>query len=510
MKESRLLRKALLHLLLAAVVIVMAIFAVDHYKGWDSKRENKYHIQVVAPGCTDSGYSLYTDRKTGETFVDDIVPAKGHDFGLWSDAETPNGIDGWTRNRCCYNCGLTEERLFYPDCQIARLALEGDLSGIGKIGEVDVTADFVSSDLSLQSFAVLKYQGHESLGFDKKNFTLKLFHDKDKTQKQKLSFSHWNPEHKYVLKANYIDPSQCRNLVCANVWADITAGRDGIPEKLKQASNFGAADGFPVALYINGQFHGLYSLNLHKDDDLYGMSDGQEHAIVISNNISSEEAFFRSEAVFSDTSPWEVEFCGTKDTRWVQEKLNALITFVMEADDDTFRAHLKDHLDVEAAIDYLLSLYALGLQYNGSNNLVLICYDLNEPWIPTLYGMGTGFGLLEKGQGVIPPEEFLPAPLSEGADSATGSLLWDRLLTSFYPEICDRYAVLRQEIFTPDALIGRVNAHMNQIPDSLYQADAVSFPWPVEMDHNTQITGYITQRIQLLDEIFLMKEGQQS
>ena len=509
MKETRPLWQALVRLLIAALIIVASVWVSSRYE-FRQDQDSQYHIQVIAPNCTQKGYNLYTHRETGETYVDNIVDPIGHDFGEWEDETVPDGVNGWRRSRICHRCTDKDTKLFYPDHSIACVILEGDTTGIDKTREVNMAAQLITPELQLTAHASLKYQGHESLAYDKKNFTLKLYKDSSKSEKLKLTFSHWNPEHKYILRANYIDPSQSRNLVCANIWADAIASRSTVPLPLKNLPNYGAVDGFPVVLYINGQFHGLYSLNLHKDDDLYAMKEGQEHAVVISNHTSSDEAFFRSPATFSESSPWEVEFCGTENDQWVRDKLNDLIAFVMSSSDKEFRDQLKNYMDVDTALDYLLCTYALGLQYNASNNLVLLCYDQDGPWIPTLYGMGTGFGLQEDGEAVLQPDEFLPAYTDGTWNSATNSLLWDRILNNFYPELCQRYFTLRQDILVPDNLIDRVNDHMDQIPDQLYHADAQVFPWPMEIDQRTQITTYIEQRIPILDKIFLVKEGAHS
>ena len=280
----------------------------------------------------------------------------------------------------------------------------------------------------------------------------------------------------------------------------MTASRDGIPTAFKTLSNYGAVDGFPVALYINREFQGLYTFNLHKDDDLFGMQDGSRQAILIANDASSEEAFFRAKAAFDGNSPWEVEFCGTEDSTWATEKLNALIAFVMESDDETFRKELSRYLDVDSAIDYLLSIYALGLTNHSASDLILVCYGEDQPFTASLYDMDSAFGLSEDGKTALDADAFLPAQ----KDSGTGNLLWDRLLQNFRPEIEQRYAFLRESVFDPDAMCRRVTEFTSAIAENLTEADNSVYPHPnPDISHTEQITQYITRRIPLLDEIFL-------
>lgn len=494
-------KPAVLRILVALVLLALSAGLMIYRKRQADTREELYDVTVVNATCTDPGYSLYTNRADGSTYVDDVVPALGHSWGHWVTAEVMTDIQPGVEIRSCSICGEEEEQVRYPALSLPVVALEGNLKNIAKKTEVPITADFISTDTNFSAYATLKHQGHDSLRYDKKNFTLKLYRDGSREEKYKMTFSHWNQENKYILKANYIDPSHCRNRVCADVWAQIAAGRESLPEKMRQLSNYGAVDCFPVALYINREFQGLYSWTLHKDDDLFGMKEGKDQAILIANDDSAPESWFREKAAFTDSSPWEVEFCGTGDKGWAKDKLNALIDFVMESDDETFRRELKDHLDVDSAIDYYLSIYALGLTNHKAGNLILVCYGKEQPFTASLFSMNSAFGLSEDGTTVLAPEEFLP-------EEATGNLLWDRLAENFRPEIQARYASLRKTVFDPDGLCRRVTEYTDAIPETLTEADAAVYPHPnPDISHVQQITQYIVRRMELLDGIFLTGES---
>jgi hypothetical protein len=228
----------------------------------------------------------------------------------------------------------------------------------------------------LDSFSVYAYtswQGHSTLANEKKNYTVRFFDDEALTRKHRMELRPgWQLEHKYVLKANYADATQVRNLLCADVWAQMAATRAGMEPRLAATSNYGATDGFPVTVWLNDEFHGLYTLNLHKDDDLYSMKKGWTDAVMICNGSAAQESMCRAETNFTnEENGWEVEFCGTDDTSWAKDSFNRLIRFVKTADDATFRKELSDYLDVEAAIDHLIALYALGLTiWRGPSPLV--------------------------------------------------------------------------------------------------------------------------------------------
>jgi hypothetical protein len=286
----------------------------------------------------------------------------------------------------------------------------------------------------------------------------------------------------------------CRNLVCANIWADMVRSRDAVPQRLASLSNYGAVDGFPVALYINDSFHGLYTMNLHKDERLFGLKDGAMEAIMNINHTNGAEAFFREEASFADDAPWEIERCATEDPLWAKDHLNELIRFVRTSDDETFRRELSNYLDIDSAVDYAIAMYALGLQEHCSKDLILVCYGEDSPWICSMYDMEEAFDL----------EGPICVPGTDGWDSGTGSLLWDRFLTHFHPEIRERYTQLRQTILDPENLCGRVDAFVGQIPPAIYEADAAVNGVAVHTpEHTRQLKDNIAQLISLSDSVFL-------
>lgn len=494
------MRQSLLRIAAGCILIIVAVAIMTGRLDWEDSTRT---ATVVPPTCTENGYTLYQDKVSGATTVEAVVEATGHSFGELSLVEESDGISCTVRRRVCAVCGEEELQMEYPALPLPMLKLYGSLEGIGKKDEVPLTAAFEDpgQTLSVESYATLKYQGHASLQYDKKNYTLKFYADETREEKLKLALHHWNKENKYILKANYIDLTQCRNLVCADIWAELCAGRESVAEELKSLSNYGAVDGFPVAVYLNDIFHGLYTMNLHKDDDLFGMKEGERHAIMIINEDSAPEALFMAPAAFGDSTPWEVEYCGTEDSAWAKDQLNELIDFVMTADDAAFHAELTRYLDVDAAIDYLLAIYALGLVENGRQDLVLATYG--GVWIPSLYDMENAFGLRKDGDGSHAPTEFLPQKTPGGWDSATGSLLWDRLLNVYTDEIRARYAVLRRTTLSPETICARVDAFTAAIPAEVSLRDLQLYPRAsMEWQSVEQLKTYTTERIAALDQIF--------
>lgn len=442
-------------------------------------------VTVFEPTCTEAGYTLYENLQQGSTRVEDGAPALGHDFG--------NGT-------ACLRCGTAKEEHAIP-----RVEFSGSMNGISKSTRVPLGFSFQGADRDFSCYSFTTWQGHSSLNYDKKNYTIRLFADAGITEKYRLAFDNWQLEHKYILKANYLDPSQARNLASARIWADMAACRPNLPARLLGTSNYGAVDGFPVSLWHDGNFLGLYTMNLHKDEDLFAMRSGAKEAIVIANGQTMDESLFRAPAAFADdASDWELEYCATDENNaWAKDSFNELISFVMNSDDASFQKDLGKYLDVDGAIDYLIYIYALGMSDAGAKDLVLVKYE-DTPWVPSVYDMEDAFGLTPDGKTVIPADHFLPE-FSDGKwTSGTGSLLWDRLLNAFDPQIRARYAHLRQDILTEEALSARVQDIISHIPAELYRQDADLYPHRglPDMDPETQMVQYIHQRMPILDQIF--------
>ena len=467
-----------------------------------------YNLSTTEPTCTENGYVTAEKADGSYSKVIRIIEAQGHSLDEMLLQTPADDVNCGIAERRCENCTYTEQVVVYPDCDIARLCMYGDLTGIGKKAEVPITVTFEGAGKEIDCYALLKYQGHTSLAYDKKNYTLKLFKDEAFEQKNKITFFDWNKEHKYILKANYIDPSVCRNLVCADLWSEMASCRENIPARLAESSNFGATDGFPLALYLNDEFHGLYTFTLHRDDDLFAMEDGNMDGILVLNSALTDAAFFRAPAVFDDESDWEIEYNGLEDdTLWLEDKLNALINFVCTASDAEFKADLHQYLDVHSAIDYLTAICSLGLTNSGAKNLTLAAYD-DGVLFCSLCDMENAFGLSPDGTEVRPPDTYLPVCIDGTWDSGTGSLLWDRLLQNFYPEICDRYTELRQEILTDERICGKVSNFLQPISGDFYEADRQLYPQMplLPVDTQAQIEEYVPQRLLLLDALFLNVE----
>ncbi len=467
-----------------------------------SGERTQWQFSTTEPDCTHKGYTLVTGPE--RSFFCCPAAPLGHDWDEWITLLETNGVDTGRREHACRVCGAREREAVYPETSLPILRIYGGLDGIGKYTAVPVTTSFEGAGISFSNWASLKYQGHTSLSFEKRNFTIKFYQDEAHGAADKYQFYNWNRESKYILKANWIDPSKCRNLVCADLWYEVCSCRDGT-KHIKKLFHYGAVDGMPVAVYLNDDFIGLYDMVLHKDDDLYDLDKGQEDALMIINQQTMDESLFRAPAAFTDDSDWELEFCGTEEQTWAKEKLNETIAFINEASDEDFSNNklLKQYFNIDSAIDYMLTMYALGLSDSYAKNLVLLSYS-NDPWIFTMFDMEDAFGLFHDGSYLYPADWRLPSLVDGVWHSGTDSLLWDRMLRCYEGRVAARYAQLRETIFTEAHILAEVEKRLSAIPEEFLQADRALYPSmpALETETTAQISAYLGERFALMDAIF--------
>lgn len=253
-----------------------------------------------------------------------------------------------------------------------------------------------------------KVQGASSVNNPKKNYTLNL-------DKSFEAFRGYGKNHKYVIKANYGDPSQSLNVVGARLWGSIrdthkhadtgilnTNGDLLVDDKgnriiaetdpqLSIGGTYGAVDGFPIAVYINDQYWGLYTFNIPKDDWMAKMPKKSKGKYAIVDTIWAPQGALKRETNFKDQM--ELQFCSTKDTDWAKDSVNELIRAVMASYDsvDNFNQAVSPLLDIDSAIDYYIFSVLVDNDDGIFRNYLLQTFD-GKKWYFAAYDLDSIFG----------------------------------------------------------------------------------------------------------------------
>ena len=253
-----------------------------------------------------------------------------------------------------------------------------------------------------------KVQGASSVAWPKKNYTLNF-------DKNFEAFKAYGKNHKYVIKANYTEPSQALNVVGARLWGKIrsthktddtgilntngdqlvdNSGNRLVAETDPQLSiggTYGAVDGFPIGVYINDKYWGLYTFNIPKDDWMAKMPKKSTNKYAIVDTDWAPQGAFKKETNFKDNM--ELQFCSTKDSQWAMDSVNALIRAVMADYDtvDNFNSVVSPLLDIDSAIDYYIFSVLIDNSDGIFRNYLLQTFN-GKKWYFAAYDLDSIFG----------------------------------------------------------------------------------------------------------------------
>ena len=373
--------------------------------------------------------------------------------------------------------------------------LNGDLTGISADNKVTLTTellDVYGVPIYTDKKCTLKWQGSSSLGYPKKNYTYTLFENDGVTKFKPLMFDDVPNENKYHLKANYIDYTHARNIVVANLTKESYV--KNLPSNAR-----GCIDGFPVLVFINGEKQGIYTFNLRQTDKVYGLDESNPNHLMYRAewNFPDHACGFRK--LSENNADWEEKFPET-NLEENRTKLNRLIAFVKDSDDDSFKNNFSQYMDLDYAIDYWLWCYFLGLTDSLARNLNLVTYD-GLIWYPTFYDMdncfGYGFSGLQPST-VKCPEEY----------QCTDSLLWEKLARVFKSEIKARYNTLRNGKMTKSYVYNKMKTFMDSIHFSEYAYDQTKWTGIMGKEQDLKAIGeWLIGRETYCDSMFNADEN---
>ncbi len=347
----------------------------------------------------------------------------------------------------------------YQDYQLPIIYLSGSLAGMNK--DNAVTLDYIFGERA--GTCTLKWQGSSSIGLPKKNYTIKFDSEFEVV-------SGWGTQKKYVLKANYVDASHARNIVCAKLWGQIVKSRTPANAALNALPNGGAIDGFPVILSINGEFQGLYTWNIPKDAWMFGMDGTGQQAILCAELNNNGAVAFKGLATLEEDAngelDFDVEYSSDDQKDWVLASLNRLISAVMSSDGTNIEYGITPYLDWESAIDYYIHA-VLTANYDGIHrNYLISTYD-GVKWFFTGYDMDVVLGMRAMGK------YFYAADMSVTfAEVASNHNVFKLIWKYMRPQLRARYNALREAAMSVENVANMFTDFVADIPLPVYIDDA--------------------------------------
>lgn len=457
---------------------------------------NIINLDEVLATCTEDGHSSYSYcDKCGEFFEEKIIYKAHHDYKLKEVLYTQNNFGKFV----CSNCNDEKNKeIETDDINMPILYLNGDISKVSKDKKTDFEVIYESEKISFESKCTLKLQGANSLQYPKKNFNIAFLKDDGSKNKIKLIDS-VGKQSKYTLKANYVDFSQSRNIVGGRVYNDIIHSLD-IDDDLFKLENGGVVDGYPVLIYINNNYQGLYTLNISKDGYMFGMKDEDKMQAVLSADTWNDVCYLKSHVNEKLSNGFELEYCSTEDTelgtKWVSESFNRFIDFLNNSDNLSFKTNINNYTSLERTIDHFIYSVFLLLHDNLSKNILYATFD-GEKWYQSMYDMDGSWGLYWNGD----LTEYKALKFYDVYLKTNTNILWKRVYDNFYSEIKERYLKLRKTILKASYLENRFKEFFDTIPEVIYDTEKKVWTEVPSQDKNNfeQIKTFIQTRIEYLD-----------
>ena len=390
----------------------------------------------------------------------------------------------------------------YAKCGLPVLYLNGDTSAMTKETPVTLNCRLitakgytgVASTIIFTGTCECKWQGSSSVsrGYPKRNYTIKFdtafeatrVWPKDTERVTNFAKS-WGEQKKYCFKANWVDPSAARNVVCAKLWGQVVKSRaeqyGNVPEKLVNSPNYGAIDGFPCIIVLNDEFLGLYTFNIPKDDWMFNMGDGTAEYVVAAENNNLSACGFSAAATFANEEDFAIEYIpdDVADETLIASFNDAIGAVMNSSKSSAWETEVAPYFDVDAAIDYLIFVCCIGARDNLRKNALYATYD-GVKWFMSAYDLDTTFGANVHAKGWYP----VVNDRNQFAESCKMHRVFDRIVNYSKDKLKKRYEELRvgtkdedgrvvePGILSDENVWYMLNNFVNDIPRVVYNADA--------------------------------------
>lgn len=394
-----------------------------------------YHIknqEGILEAKTDSEDRVISFRDK-DGYLNEMVGIKSNSlllsekgFNDFKKALADSGFDNSFANWSSYlsNDGEKPLNLPTPKCAVINISTNVEISSLLKMGmegakngvNYNVPAEIEFLDMNGNFFKkpiLLTGQGRSSMSHEKKNMSIDLFDSSQYDSKGNLGkgeafsvkFGDWVAQDGFHLKAYYTDFFRGINNVAYKFWYEIEKTRgflkdatwkkgllnDSILNKdindMSIQIDNGARcvpDGFPSVVYINGDFYGLYSLNLKKHRDNYNMDKNNSNHVHLDGIVDGSTMWYNLDwTAFEVRNP---KFLVYKTAQY--DKENGKYTYEYNA--DIAQAEIAGLFDKETSSVYSSSVsYSKGSLVTVGNKLFMSLSENNIGNDPSLASYGS-------------------------------------------------------------------------------------------------------------------------
>ena len=247
----------------------------------------------------------------------------------------------------------------YNDAYMPCMYIYGDISNMTLTNKKEVRIKYVSpnADLYGSSFEYprckMYWQGTSSIQYANKNFNIELG-DSDGNQVFYTPFKNGILEYLFCLKCNQMESSNVMNTGSA-MFVNDNLYVEKNPAQLKNDKVRQAIEGFPMLLYINDEFVGLYDFNL----DRYSY---RSYGYKLFDKCLAYEVSANSDTTAGAFNSWTSSSGKTEQNYYASDfeclyppsrqngndnfaELKTLVDFVSGADEDLFKEQFDTYFD---------------------------------------------------------------------------------------------------------------------------------------------------------------------
>lgn len=280
----------------------------------------------------------------------------------------------------------------------------------------------------------------------------------------------------------YVESSHANNTGIAKFINDCVYDTK-TPMQLDDSDCRTTINGFPIEVYVNGEYLGVYNFNHDRYSyKSYGYDYNKYPNMLVyeinSNSNTSAGAFYRygdnaeSSANVSELEYYKRDFNLIYGNRTTDSdsysEIKTLVEWVSVAEQDLFREMISEHFNKEYLFRYFLTVLMIGAVDSLGKNMKIMTIN-GQVWYPTFYDLDTVLGIDNSGYLTIEPD----VEIESGSYNTSNSNLWSKVWNYFNTELKEEWAKMRQGSFTLDNLMNYVyGEQISKIPAKLYNDDA--------------------------------------
>lgn len=398
---------------------------------------------------------------------------------------------------------------------LAKINITGNRLPTTKTDNVEGTFEYWDKDGNyFKCFCINNAQGNSTMAYHKKNMSIDLFSDAEFEESKAVKFGHMVAADGFHIKAFYVDNFVGVAIVSYRLVEDLYQARPFGHKKPyekylwksvtplngsgKDFQDFGSdalchPDGFPVEIYFNGKYYGLFVFALSKKKENYEMKKGDKNHIILDGNLDSTTIFngtvdwtqfeIRNPKTLKDINgfkyngdnPKELSDTDTLSSAVksrIQRLSNSMAIIKAGATLEERQSLYHQYYDLEEMIDYILYANVV-MNFDGfAKNWIWCTWDGNI-WSPTGYDHDSIFGRHFSGRFIYEAVNIVDSTIL-GSQSALPSGL---VFAYFRQNLNARYKDLRDRgIFTSDYIVEKLREWTGTIGIEGYRRNIEAFP----------------------------------